>query len=145
MHFNRTEARTGALWENRYYSSVITEEQYMWRAAQYICLNPVYAGIVSNPCDFQWSSAKDLIHGEMNGIPLEDWIDEKQRPDFVQMVLNPAEISSIQDAYKRGLPYASTIALDRLEKELGVKLLPDNRDGPENPAGSTDRPQFLEF
>ena len=122
-YFNQATGRTGALLENRYFSSVIAEESYLWRAAQYINLNPVRAGIVDHPCNYEWSSAKALMLCEMNGIPVENWVKKNQRLDFVDMVLDPVESASISYNLKRCLPYASAIAYTKLNKLTGRDLL----------------------
>jgi putative transposase len=110
-YFNLTEERSGAFWENRYHSSVIMEEIYLWRVAQYICLNPVRAGIVENPGDYPWSSAKMHFNGEMNGLPIDDWIGDDRRVAFRESVLAESESCAIQFALQRNLPYVSSTEL----------------------------------
>jgi putative transposase len=132
MYFNETESRTGALWENRYFSSVITEEAYMWRAAQYICFNPVRAGIVMDPCDYKWSGARALLLGEKDGVPVEDWVDKSQIPYLRESSLDQAELESINFALRRNLPYASATRLLQLERDLGTHLFPRPRGHPKN-------------
>lgn len=126
-YFNRTSRRTGALFADRYYSSTICEEAYMWRAAQYICLNPVRASIVADPAEYRWSSTQAMLTGNSNGVPVEDWILPNQRADFREMLLEPAEISNITTLWKRNIPYASPVGISHLEEVCGVKLTPNAR------------------
>jgi putative transposase len=56
QHFNRTHRRTGTLWEGRFKSHIVESETYLFRCQRYIELNPVRAGMVSQPWEFQWSS-----------------------------------------------------------------------------------------
>jgi putative transposase len=55
-YFNMRQARTGTLWEGRYKSTLIQAERYLLACMVYIDLNPVRAGLVSDPADYPWSS-----------------------------------------------------------------------------------------
>ena len=55
-HFNRLHARSGTLWEGRFRASVIESEGYLFACQRYIELNPVRAGIVAHPWEYEWSS-----------------------------------------------------------------------------------------
>jgi len=109
MYFNATADRRGALWESRYFSSPITDDKYLWRAAKYICLNPVRAGIVGNPCEYKWSSAADLINGIDGPIRIHGWIEEAHRADFRELVLDELEETRINYLLQRGLPYGPPV------------------------------------
>ena len=65
--FNRTHQRSGTLWEERY-KSVIVESGIAARTmAAYIDLNPVRAGMVSDPADYRWSSYGEAVGGGLKG------------------------------------------------------------------------------
>lgn len=55
-HFNRTQQRSGTLWEGRYRSTLIQSERYLLACMAYIDLNPVRAGLVAQAADYPWSS-----------------------------------------------------------------------------------------
>ncbi|OIN91353.1 MAG: transposase [Comamonadaceae bacterium CG1_02_60_18] len=55
-YFNRTQQRTGTLWEGRYKSTLIQSDRYLLACMVYIDLNPVRAALVSGPQDYPWSS-----------------------------------------------------------------------------------------
>ena len=55
-YFNDLNGRSGTLWEGRYRSTVIQTERYLLACMAYIDLNPVRAGLVSEPADYAWSS-----------------------------------------------------------------------------------------
>jgi putative transposase len=61
--FNFKSKRTGGLWEGRYRSFVIESDSYWLRCMRYVELNPVRAGLVSNPDEYRWSSARTHISG----------------------------------------------------------------------------------
>lgn len=60
-YYNTRHGRTGTLWEGRYRCSLIETEQYLLTCMAYIDLNPVRAGMVSEPAAHPWSSHRHLI------------------------------------------------------------------------------------
>lgn len=56
QYVNRRQGRSGTLWEGRFRSSLVDDERYLLVCQRYIELNPVRAGIVSDPESYQWSS-----------------------------------------------------------------------------------------
>ncbi|MDD5031089.1 MAG: transposase [Rhodoferax sp.] len=54
--FNHREQRSGTLWEGRYKSTLIQTDRYLLACMAYIDLNPVRAGLVTQPQDYPWSS-----------------------------------------------------------------------------------------
>lgn len=59
--FNDRHGRTGTLWEGRYRATLIQTDRYLLACMAYIDLNPVRAGIVSEPRDHPWSSHHHYI------------------------------------------------------------------------------------
>jgi len=55
-YFNDRQKRTGTLWEGRFKSSLIQTERYLLACMAYIDLNPVRAGMVAQPGEYEWSS-----------------------------------------------------------------------------------------
>jgi putative transposase len=53
---NTIHARSGTLWEARFRSGMIDSENYLLTCQRYIELNPVRAGLVSQPGAYPWSS-----------------------------------------------------------------------------------------
>lgn len=56
QYINRTQERSGTLWEGRFKSCLSREESYVLTCYRYIELNPVRAGMVSHPGGYRWSS-----------------------------------------------------------------------------------------
>ncbi len=51
----------GPLWQGRYKSKLIADQQYLDQLLAYIHLNPVSAGIVADPAEHRWSGHRDLL------------------------------------------------------------------------------------
>lgn len=56
QYINRRYERTGTLWEGRHRSSLVQTERYFLTCMRYIEMNPVRAGMVNRPDEYQWSS-----------------------------------------------------------------------------------------
>ena len=68
--FNRRWARSGPLWQSRYQARLIDSQMYLEQLIFYIHLNPVRAGIVSDPVHHVFCG-----HGEMLGKVQEPLVD----------------------------------------------------------------------
>ena len=64
QYVNRSNRRTGTLWEGRHKGSLIDADAYMIACARYIELNPVRAAMAQRPGDYPWSSFRHLAWGE---------------------------------------------------------------------------------
>ena len=62
-YFNYAYTRSGTLFEGRYKSSLVQQEQYLLSCQCYIELNPVRAGMVKDPGDYRWSSYRAHAFG----------------------------------------------------------------------------------
>ena len=87
---NRRYQRTGTLWDSRYKSSLIEVDAYLLACQRYIELNPVRAGIVSDPAFYRWTSYRTNALG-YEGLTLT--------PHPVYLALG-ASASERQNAYR---------------------------------------------
>lgn len=55
-YFNTKYGHTGTLWEGRYRATLVEPRRYLLAVAHYIEANPVRAGLVEHPGDYDWSS-----------------------------------------------------------------------------------------
>ena len=61
---------TGHLFENRYHALLVDVDRYFLGLLRYIHLNPVRAGLVTDPANYPWSS-----HGAYLGRTRCDWLE----------------------------------------------------------------------
>ena len=79
QYINRKYNRSGRLWQNRFFSSVVEEEPYLWAVIRYIELNPVRANLAKKAEDYQWSSDRAHMLGAKDDIlSKESWFDDKE-------------------------------------------------------------------
>ena len=68
QYVNRTYRRSGTLWEGRFRSCLVEAESYLLACQRYIELNPVRAGMVAHPADYEWSSYRANADGVPNPL-----------------------------------------------------------------------------
>jgi hypothetical protein len=68
--FNRRHGRKGHLFESRYSSVLIQGQEHLLTELAYVHLNPVEAGICSDPAQWRWSSFGQTIrNGGRGDVP----------------------------------------------------------------------------
>src|SRR6266498_2952560 len=60
-YFNKAYNRVGHLFQDRFKSELVMDENYLLQVSVYIHNNPVKAGIVKRPEDYRWSSIHDYL------------------------------------------------------------------------------------
>jgi len=55
-YYNRRQQRVGTLWNGRYRGLPIDDERYWLTCLRYVEQNPVRAGMVQTPNEYEWSS-----------------------------------------------------------------------------------------
>src|SRR4030042_3098140 len=75
QYINRKYNRSGRLWQNRFFSSVVEKEPYLWAVMRYIEQNPVRAKLVKRAEDYQCASARAHISGIKDDLlSTESWV-----------------------------------------------------------------------
>lgn len=74
MYYNGKYGKTGHLFQGRYKAIICDRDSYMLELIRYIHLNPVRAGIVKQPLEYEWSSHSAYLSSKSS-----DWL-EVERP-----------------------------------------------------------------
>ncbi len=129
---NFREKWRGYLWQGRF-ASFVMDEAYWLAAARYIELNPLRAGLVADPCDWRWSSARAHLTGRDDALvkvaPLLAMIPDWRA--FLNSALPEAELRDIRRHSRTGRPLGDEAFLSRLEGMLGRVLRP-KKPGPKS-------------
>ena len=78
--FNDRHHRTGALFERRYKSPMVTSDEALVRLVGYIVGNPIAAGLCKRALDWPWSSHATFA----NGGSAPAWIAHQRLVDYVE-------------------------------------------------------------
>ncbi|MFC2082520.1 transposase [Candidatus Bipolaricaulota bacterium] len=128
-YINFREGWRGYLFQGRFHSCPL-DGSYLLAAIRYVLRNPVRAGIVIQPWDYEWSSARWLI-GMSNSDPLAAASPALDDTTDWRAFLSMSEIEGdeIRKRTRTGRPLGSDRFLERLELLTG-RLLRPMKPGP---------------
>ncbi|MGE5526999.1 MAG: transposase [Rhodospirillaceae bacterium] len=139
-YINKKYARSGTLWEGRFRSSLIDTETYFLRCCRYIECNPVRAGMVLHPGDYQWSSFRHHAYGDPDSLlaPHEQYqrlgmtVIQRQRAyrALFQAVIDESEQDEMREAANRGWPLGDNGFKEGIERMLQRPARPPKRGRP---------------
>jgi hypothetical protein len=61
QRFNRRHGRVGHLFQARFHSTLIEQDEHLLAVSSYLPLNPVRAGLCADPATWRWSSYRATI------------------------------------------------------------------------------------
>jgi putative transposase len=124
-YWNTRHRRSGTLWNGRFNSAIVSTDRYFLLCSRYIDMNPVKAGLVRDPWDYEWSSCRALAHGASDDVLTPHAVygalgtTAAQRQSayaaFCAQHLPERGISDIREATRTGTAVGSSHFLDRLE------------------------------
>jgi len=68
MYFNRRYGTVGHLFQGRYKAILCDRDAYLLSLVKYLHYNPVRAGVVRDPGEYRWSSHREYIGLNKNGL-----------------------------------------------------------------------------
>ena len=136
-YFNYLYRRTGTLWEGRFRSFPVDSERYLLTCQRYIELNPVRAGLVSQPAEFAWSSHRcyaqarpdDAVtpHEVFRGLATDD---DARRDAYLALfdeAMSRDSLEAIRFCVNYGWALGSTAFCEVLESASGRPARPRMR------------------
>jgi len=147
-YFNRRYERSGTLFEGRFKSSIVQSSRYFLACQRYIELNPVRAGMVSDPAGYTWSSYRAHAfsrkpkmwtpHAEYLALGISQTARASTYRRFVAEMPSDQSVKDIRKALNTGLALGSRRFKRQIEALTGVRQHHRKR-GPRNAAaGSRD-------
>jgi len=129
-YINFREGWRGYLWQGRF-ASYAMDQEHLIAAARYIELNPVKAGLVKNPGEYEWSSARAHLTGKdddlVKSAPLLEIINHWE--SLLDSGLSDEAEAKIRQHTRTGRPLGSRSFLEGIEKLLGRSVRP-RKPGP---------------
>jgi putative transposase len=129
-HAHYHSAGTGPLYQGRFKSFPIEEDEHLLTVLRYVERNPLRAGLVRRAETWRWSSLWHRAQGHANAFldngpgPLP-----ARWPEFVNRAETEAELEALRRSVKRGCPYGTAPWVDQTATRLGLKatLRPQGR------------------
>lgn len=122
-HINFRENWRGHLWQERFHSYPM-DNAHLWAAVRYVELNPMAAGLVSEPSEWPWSSAKAHVSGagdpQIRLSPMPDLADDWS--DYLAFGIPGDEQEQVEQHLRTGRPLGDDAFIDKAERRLGRAL-----------------------
>lgn len=138
QYLNRKLKQSGRVWQNRFFSCIVENEQYLWGVARYIERNPLKAGIAASAEEYRWSSAAAHITGTHDPLLSADsWLSPQDRSAYREFAASSDDgtDSAIRRATNSGRPFASESFIDLLEQQINQTLRPGSPGRPRRKTG----------
>lgn len=131
-YINRTRGSRGTLWEGRYKSSLVHDEEYLLACMRYIELNPVRARMVRSPAHYRWSSYRFNSQGRPDGLVTphslyqELGASARMRQQAYKALfkkhLDEDVLGDIRSAWQTGTPLGNDKFRKKIEDKLNCKV-----------------------
>ena len=125
-YYHSKNALSGHLWQSRFYSCPLGES-HLHEAIRYVENNPVKAGLVKKPQDWEWSSARYHLFNETGIVSLKDisgYIQRDNWKDYLSQNADTSIIKEIKSNTSTGRPSGNESFIAKIEKLLGIRLQP---------------------
>lgn len=123
---NARRLRSGHLWQNRYFSCALSTS-HLRRVLAYVERNPVRAGLVAQPEQYEWSSAAvhlGLKHDRLHLIDLDFWQREGGAEAWRTLLMTPEqllEVRLLRRCTYAGRPFGGDDFVEEMEQRFQRK------------------------
>lgn len=132
-HTKTNTVGRGHLYQGRYKSFIVENNEYLWTLLAYVERNPMRAKLVKLLKDWKWSS----YYKRLSGAPLQKKLlatDSIIWPDNYEKLLTAdeksEEIKIIRNSVNRGKPYGSDNWTNKILKKFDLEITERKRGGP---------------
>ena len=129
--YNKKHSRRGTLWLARFTSVFVENGEALQTMAAYIDLNPVRAGMVTDPANYSWSSYRAHAFGKRPAMwkPHDEYLAlgssrQSRQTAYRQLVAQqlPSDVvTDIRDALNTGLVLGSDCFRELVQTLTGVR------------------------
>lgn len=140
QYINRTYKRSGTLWEGRFRSSIVQQQEYLFTCHRYIEMNPVRARIVEHPAEYRWSSYQvnsqgsnsDLVnhHPLYRSLGRTDAERQMAYRKLFRYELESGEIEKIRKATNGNFALGNNRFKEEISEMLGRRVTPGKAGRP---------------
>jgi len=98
VYFNKKYSRSGHLWQGRYKSYYLFDEQHFWMVSRYIEQNPIVAGMVNDILEYKYQSMFFRHHKNSSNLLHNSKIftmSDDEYNSFICVVLKKEEVDEV--------------------------------------------------
>jgi putative transposase len=113
---------TGPLYQGRFKSFPIQEDDHLWTVLRYVERNPLRANLVADAAQWRWSSLWHRLQGNPAGLLDDGPLTHPRR--WLQQVQSPqteAEVEALRRSVVRGTPFGEASWQSRTAKRLDLQ------------------------
>ncbi|NLX30910.1 MAG: transposase [Deltaproteobacteria bacterium] len=120
--YNRHYERSGHLWQGRFKSFPVQDDEHLLVLMRYVEGNPVRSGLVSTARDWKWSS-----HGENTGAVPRNLTDVAPRvlPEnwtrYVDVPWTTSGLDCVRECVNRQAPFGSDVWRAKISREFNLE------------------------
>jgi REP-associated tyrosine transposase len=130
--YHKHYCSSGHVWQGRFKSPVIQDDEHVLTVLRYIEANPLRAGIVADASEYPWSSYRAHGRGDANALlsPLVTYEQLSPTPaarqrkwrEKVHRPMKEAATAAVRRSVETGLPYGNPQWVTRLADKLDLDL-----------------------
>jgi putative transposase len=123
-HAHRHSAGSGHLYQGRFKSFPIQEDEHFYTVARYVERNPLRANLVSRAEQWEWSSLYRWLRGSPEDKQLLAAWPCARRPSWAEHVnaaQTEAELKAVRRSVQRGSPLGDSVWSARMVRRLGLE------------------------
>jgi putative transposase len=144
QRYHRYHNSSGHVWQGRFKSPVIQDDEHLLTVLRYIEANPVRAGLVKHADKYRWSSF--ACHGNgradflIETMPAYEALGaspatrQRRWTAYVHQTPDADELADIRRSSETSLPYGERSWIERLSRSLKLDLTIRPRGRPRKPA-----------
>jgi putative transposase len=132
QRYHREHASGGHVWQGRFKSPVVQDDEHILRVLRYIEANPLRAGSVTDAAEYRWSSFAAHGRGRADGLldPIAAYDDlagslawrRRRWSAYVHDEPDDDELAAVRRSVQTGLPYGDKKWVEKLGRRLGLDL-----------------------
>ncbi len=137
---HRQKESVGHVWQGRFKSPVVQDDEHLLTVMRYVEANPLRAGLVTDLANYRWSSYRAHALGEPNdllteapvwqGLGRSEAARQAKWRRWVHAPLSAKELATIRKAVVSGRPYGTPAWVERMARKLAVDLTARPRGRP---------------
>ena len=149
QRYHKHRQSLGHVWQGRFKSPVIEDDEHLLTVLRYIEANPVRAEMVKRAGEYRWSSFSAHGHGASDELLSVCWPYEQLSPyaavrqrrweAYVHQTPDTDELAAIRRSVERSLPFGSGEWVRKLSNELDLDLTVRPRGRPRKELAEGDK------